>query len=90
VQLIFSAAYKKDLRLAEARNRDLDLLVPPISLLLNGLALPPQYKDHQLRGNWKNHRGLHVQGDWVLIYRFEDDDALVLVRTGSHSDLFKK
>ncbi|MBW2593873.1 MAG: type II toxin-antitoxin system YafQ family toxin, partial [Deltaproteobacteria bacterium] len=27
--------------------------------------------------------------DWILIYRIEDED-LILERTGSHSELFKK
>ena len=66
------------------------LLETPLSILLEGLPLPPQYKDHPLKGNWKEHREFHLQRDWVVIYRIENHDTLVLVRTGTHSDLFKK
>jgi len=89
-RLRIAASYKRDLQLLEARGWKLSLLELPITHLLNAIPLPPQYRDHMLHGKWKEHRDFHVQGDWVVIYRIEDDDALVLVRTGAHSDLFKK
>jgi mRNA interferase YafQ len=51
--------------------------------------LDPKYHDHPLRGNYKGCRECHIDPDWLLIYRI-DNDALILtaVRTGSHSDLF--
>jgi len=49
------------------------------------------YDDHELGGDWKGHRELHVLADWLLIYYLEDDVlVLTLSRTGTHSDLFKK
>ena len=90
LRLSISLAYKKDLQLAEARGRNLMLLETPLSILLEGLPLPPQYKDHPLKGDWKEHREFHLQGDWVVIYRVENHNTLVLVRTGTHSDLFNK
>ena len=56
-------------------------------LLLNGEPLPERYKDHPLRGNWNGYRDLHIEPDWLLIYRIFGDE-LHLARTGSHSDLF--
>ena len=48
-------------------------------------------KDHELTGDWVGHRECHIQPDWLLIYRIEDDVlVLTLARTGSHSDLFGK
>ncbi|MDB5522773.1 MAG: putative addiction module toxin, RelE/StbE family [Rhizobium sp.] len=37
--------------------------------------------------DWKGYRDLHVEPDWLLIYRVVGEE-LHLVRTGSHSDLF--
>ncbi|MUH59353.1 type II toxin-antitoxin system YafQ family toxin [Bifidobacterium canis] len=35
------------------------------------------------------YREIHIEGDWLLIYRVEKDELqLVLTRTGSHDDLF--
>ena len=57
--------------------------------LANGEKLDPKYNDHSLSGNWAGFRECHIQPDWLLIYRI-DDDVLVLTlsRTGTHSDLF--
>ncbi|MDR1016749.1 MAG: type II toxin-antitoxin system YafQ family toxin [Coriobacteriales bacterium] len=37
------------------------------------------------------HRECHVQPDWLLVYRYSPNKLiLILTRTGSHADLFKK
>ena len=42
-----------------------------------------------MNGNWIGHRECHIQSDWLLVYRYEDDVlVLTLARTGTHSDLF--
>ncbi len=51
--------------------------------------LDPRYKDHKLHGDYKDHRECHVEPDWLLIYRLTAKDAH-FVRTGTHSDLFRK
>ena len=39
--------------------------------------------------NWKGYREIHIEGDWLVIYRVEKQELqLVLTRTGSHDDLF--
>ena len=60
-----------------------------IEKLVAGEKLEPKYRDHQLSGNWKDHRDCHIESDWILIYRIEEKN-LILERTGSHSELFKK
>lgn len=64
-----------------------ELLKLVISDLLEGKSLPEKMKDHPLSGEWKNHRDCHVKPDLVLIYK-TDDEAVTLVRLGSHSELF--
>ncbi|HIY07113.1 MAG TPA: type II toxin-antitoxin system YafQ family toxin, partial [Candidatus Evtepia faecigallinarum] len=50
---------------------------------------PEKYKDHALIGDYAGYRECHIQPDWLLVYRLEDDVlVLTLFRTGSHSDLF--
>lgn len=55
-------------------------------LLAKGRTLPAKYKDHQLKGIYKDCRECHIEPDWLLSYRIEAH-VLQLVRTGSHSDL---
>ncbi len=85
--LIRGAQFKRDVKLAERRGKDLAKLRELILLLVEGDSLPPRYKDHSLGGNWKPHRDCHIEPDWLLLYKIDGDD-LHLVRTGTHSDLF--
>lgn len=85
----FSSQFRKQLKVAQKRGKQLDKLETVVDLLANNLPLPEKYRDHALSGNWVNHRECHIEPDWLLIY-YKQDDVLVLslVATGSHSDLF--
>jgi mRNA interferase YafQ len=61
--------------------------VEVITTLANDQPLDTRYRDHELYGNWKNHRDCHIKPDLVLIYTRPDDKTLMLVRLGSHSEL---
>ena len=82
-----TAHYKKDLkRLAKSGRYDLNELEAVIQNLANDLSLAEKHHDHALFGDWIDHRDCHIRPDWILIYRLEPGH-LILVRTGSHSDL---
>lgn len=81
--------FKKDYKLARRRGLNMDLLKDAVTRLANGEPLDPRHKDHPLSGEWSGHRECHIQPDWLLIYRYENDIlVLALTRTGTHSDLF--
>lgn len=88
-KVTWTAQFKKDYKRAIKRHLNIDLMDDVIRKLSNGDELPENNKDHALTGRWKDHRECHIQPDWQLIYRY-DDDVLVLTlsRTGTHSDLF--
>ena len=51
-------------------------------------VLKTRYRDHQLKGGLSDYRELHVDGDWLLVYRIDGARLVItLVRTGSHDDL---
>jgi mRNA interferase YafQ len=85
----YTGQFKRDVKLAEKRGKDMSKLRTVIKLLLSGKSLPRELSDHPLRGEWKPSRDLHIEPDWVLIYRV-DGDAVRFERTGTHSDLFGK
>ena len=81
--------FKKEYKLALKRGKKIEKLHEVVELLVKDLELPASLCDHELKGNWKNHRELHIESDWLLIYqKIEDLLILELTRTGSHSDLF--
>jgi mRNA interferase YafQ len=85
-------AFRRDLRrvLSRSEHRNLrPLLTETVSLLRSDSLLPPRLRDHALSGEWTGFRDCHVKSDLVLIY-LKIEDALRLVRLGTHSDLFGK
>lgn len=88
-EIVWTTKFKKDYKLAIRRHLDIDLLDDIIRALSRGETLPEKNKDHELSGNWAGHQECHIQPDWLLVYRIDDDIlVLTLARTGSHSDIF--
>jgi len=86
-EILRASQFKRDVKRAKKRGKDTERLKTVIVLLVQGRTLPAKYKDHQLKGVFKDCRECHIEPDWLLIYRIEAN-VLQLVRTGSHSDLF--
>jgi mRNA interferase YafQ len=85
-----TSQFKKDVKLARKRGKDLEKLTTVLDLLIDGDELPSQYRDHPLRGNFAGSRDCHIEPDWLLIYTLtENGDHVRLERTGTHSDLFR-
>ena len=84
-----SAQFKRDARKAQRRGKDLAKLRQPLTALMQRTSLPSRYRDHPLRGDWQGYREIHIEPDWLLIYRIQGGE-LLLVRTGSHADLFRE
>jgi mRNA interferase YafQ len=51
-------------------------------------AVLSRFRDHDLNGDWVDHRECHLKPDLLLIYRKVGSELLILVRLGSHSELF--
>lgn len=85
----YTSKFKKDYKLMKRRGKDESRLRNVIELLANDQSLPSRYRDHVLVGDYVGTRECHIESDWLLIYQYEDDTELILVRTGSHSDLFR-
>ncbi len=85
----FTNSYLKDLKKARRRGLDEDLLDDVIFKLANDIELLQKNRDHALKGDLKGYRECHILPDWLLIYKKKDTlKLLILVRTGTHSDLF--
>jgi len=83
--------FKKDFKMCLKRGLNPSEFEKVLVLLQTGAPLPEKYHDHPLQPSkdYKNCRELHIEPDWLLIYKYENEDLILyLVRTGSHSDLF--
>ena len=90
-ELILTSKFKKSLKLAKRRGLNLELLDQVVTMLQNNIPLQEKYRDHELKGKYQGFRECHIQPDWLLVYRIENDLlVLTLSRTGTHRDLFGK
>lgn len=86
-QLLIRKRFDKDLRLAEKRGKKIEKLHKIVDQLQTDKPLATRHRPHLLSGEWHDCWECHVEPDWLLIYQLPEDE-LVLIRTGTHSDLF--
>ena len=90
-QIKFTSSFKKGLKLKQGKKFEKikTIIVKPA----NKEELEIKYKNHELNDNkkFKNCKECHVEPDWLLVYKYYKNDLiLLLVETGSHSEIFKK
>jgi mRNA interferase YafQ len=83
-----TAEFKRDVKRMQRQGKDLEKLKGMLERLVEGEGLAAEYRDHVLVGQYKGTRECHLEPDWLLIYELAESE-IVLIRTGSHSDLFK-
>lgn len=71
----------------QKRNADMSTFKFVVESLMSEIPLPEKFRDHALSGDWQGFRECHISLDWLLIYKIETG-ILILLRTGTHSNLF--
>lgn len=88
----YHTQFKKDYKAALKNGHNKEEFIHIFRLLAEQNTLPQKYRDHQLTNSkhYKNMRECHIKPDLLLIYKIENENlCLSLIRTGSHSKLFK-
>lgn len=80
--------FKRDVKRLQQQGKDLQKLKNTLNHLVDEEELPLNYRDHVLVGQYKGTRECHIEPNWLLIYE-SAGSAIVLIRTGSHQDLFR-
>lgn len=79
-------------RLSHSGKHDMHRLKEVMTLLFqNDAPLPPEWKDHLLKGNYEGLRECHVKGDLLLVYQVHNKgkhEAIMFYRAGTHSEIF--
>ena len=84
----YTTQFDRDVKRMRKRGKDLDKLKAILSALVAEKSLEPRYRDHPLRGDYRDRRGCHIEPDWLLVYKLEGETDIIFERTGTHSDLF--
>ena len=90
-RIVYATTFKKELKKYKNQPIKLSKIIEIINILIEkgSEGFPMDKKPHLLTGNYKGTKECHVDPDWLLIYEFYDDIlVLLLLRTGSHSELF--
>jgi mRNA interferase YafQ len=83
-----TSQFKRDVKRMQRQGRDVEKLKRVLEALVKGEPLAAEYRDHVLVGQYKGTRECHIEPDWLLVYELGETE-IVLIRTGSHSDLFR-
>jgi len=87
-KISITTQFKRDAKRIKKSGKNAGKLKAVIEKLAEGEDLEEKYRDHSLTGNYRYTRECHLEPDWLLIYK-RTKDTLILVRTGSHSELFQ-
>ena len=87
MRILATTRFKRDIKRCQKRGYRLERLKHIIDCLEATQTLDPAWKNHHLTGNYEGAQELHIQPDWLLIYEMSDEH-LILIRTGTHTDLF--
>ena len=86
---IYTKQFNKDVKRCQRRGKNFEKFKIIARTLLAGESLDPIHRDHKLTGNYVGRRECHIESDWLLVYKCEEENT-VFERLGTHSDLFKK
>ena len=88
----YAGSFKKDFKRLKKRGLPLDLLKKAIEILVETGTLPDEYRPHKLTGKYSKNWECHINGrnsDWLMVWEQNDSNlTLLMLRTGSHSDIF--
>ena len=87
LKIITTKSFLKDLKRQKKRAKNFEKLKIILEVLAFEKKIPKKYRNHALKGSYIPARELHIEPDWLLIYKIEKNN-LYLVRMGTHADLF--
>ena len=88
-EILFTNQFKRSYKRCLKRGCNKVLFEKVVTLLAESGTLPSQYKPHKLSGEWTGFWECHIQSDWLLVWKQQDTELiLILTDTGTHSDLF--
>ena len=86
---VYTRQFERDIKRVRKRGKNLQKFKIIARALIEGNKLDPLHRDHRLVGDYAGRRECHIEADWLLIYKLEEDQ-IIFERTGSHTDLFKR
>ena len=87
--LEYSSQFKKDLKKIKHQPAKLQVLKEVLIQLEQQGTVDSTRKPHMLSGEYSGCMECHIQNDFLLIWLDKETQTIKLIRTGTHSELFK-
>lgn len=87
-ELSTARRFDKDMSRQKSRGKNIEKLGNVTHLLRQDGRLASSFYPHKLSGEYEGLWECHIEHDWLLIYEISDEEVM-LMRTGTHSDLFE-
>lgn len=87
----YTSRFKKEFKKALKQGKDEIKFLEVLNIIANGGELEEKYRNHKLINDktFKDCFECHITPDWLLVYKVQDNElVLLLLAIGSHSDLF--
>lgn len=81
--------FTKDFQKVMLNDTEFNKLIAYTALLQEGKELPKEAKDHALKGEYRDTREFHIGSDMLVVYMYEGEDIIKLLRIGTHAQIFK-
>lgn len=86
-KIVTSKKYKSQLKKQSQKNKI--LIDEAVFKLANGQKLEKKYKNHALKGKYKDYNECHIKPDLLLVYRINSDILeIYLLQITNHSGIF--
>jgi mRNA interferase YafQ len=90
--LIPTNQFKKDIKVLQKHSiKNTTLINDFLTQLtkIGAIGLEKKYRAHKLSGNYKDNWEAHIKPNMLIIwFEITEQNEIILLRTGSHSDLF--
>ena len=83
-----TGTFRRDIKRIVRHKRDVSALYELIEYLRVGKDIRLTSRPHKLQGKYEGCWECHIESDWLLIWEYNNDDV-ILIRTGTHADLFE-
>lgn len=89
MKVAFSSKFEKKVQKRASRDNFLyEEIEIVISLFEKCQKLPPHYRDHALRGEYRGFREFHLRFNLLVVYYDLEKDVLLFHDIGTHEELF--
>ncbi|MDY6994103.1 MAG: type II toxin-antitoxin system YafQ family toxin [Pseudomonadota bacterium] len=85
---VYTKQFEKDLKRCQQRGNNIKKFKILARTLIADQPIDAIYQNHKLIGNYVGRWECHLESDWILIYKI-NENQIIFERMGTHADLFK-